>query len=203
MLIRRALSLLLFALLCAVASFWFVQLRAPAPSVAPMALNAPAPPALDVALHARLFGESAVAANSSIRVAGVMAPVNLNSQGIALLVVDDKPARAFATGQTITPGAWLLEVHTDMVLIDQGGARVQLAVPQNKGSGSAGISPAAARSPVSLNPVTPPPPAAAPALTPAVGTPGNPARTEEQNPALQRRIPGDLQKPMHPGAGPS
>ena len=191
MLIRRALSLLLFALLCAVTSYWVVQLRAPAPSVAPVAMDAPPPPALDVAVHARLFGESAVAANSSIRVAGVMAPLNTGSQGIALLVVDDKPARGFATGQVITPGASLLEVHTDMVLIDQGGARVQLAVPQNKGSGSTGIATASARSPVSLN---------------AIGTPGNPARAldskPEPNPALQPRVPGDMQKPMRQGAGP-
>jgi general secretion pathway protein C len=200
MLIRRALSLLLFALLCAVASYWFVQLRAPAPSIAPVAMDAPPPPALDVTTHARLFGESAVAANSSIRVAGVMAPLNPGGQGIALLMVDDKPARAFATGQVVTPGTSLLEVHTDMVMIDQGGARVQLAVPQNKGSGSAGISPAG-RSPVALNPV--PPPSAAPAMQPgAAGTPGNPARAIDPNPALQQRAPGDLQRPMRPGAGP-
>jgi general secretion pathway protein C len=200
MLIRQALSLLLFAALCAVAGFWVIQLRAPTPEVAPIVQSQTAMPPLDASLHGRLFGESMVAVNSSIRVAGVMAPSDVQGQGIALLVVDDKPARAYGSGQTISPGTVLKEVRTGEVIIEQGGALLQLPVPLAKGANTSPVVNAAGRSPV---PALPPSGAAAGQL---VGTPGNPARALEPTsephpdprPNRSRPVPADLGRGARP-----
>lgn len=128
---RRLSSLVLFALLCAVLAYWVMQLRAPTPAIVPSGSVLPPPPVLDASLHARLFG-GAVSANTSIniRVVGVVAPTIGAAPGIALLTIDDKPPRAYSTGQTIAPGAVLREVHADRVVLDQGGAQTELSVPQ-------------------------------------------------------------------------
>ncbi len=140
MLIRRLLTLLLFALAVAIAAWWFMQLRAPAVAIAPATVSLPAPPALDGPTQGRLFGErSLTASNVNVSVKGVMAAVDANAPGMALLAIDDGPARAYSTGQTIARGTRVMEVRADRVVLDQGGARVELAVPQGKPVASAGL----------------------------------------------------------------
>ncbi len=122
---------MLFALLCAISAYWVMQLRAPTPTIAPSASVLPPAPTLDASLHARLFGGAVVASSASnIRVTGVVAPTQADTQGIALLAIDDQPPRAYSTGQTLSSGAVLREVHVDRVVIDQGGAATELSVPQ-------------------------------------------------------------------------
>jgi hypothetical protein len=154
---RRVTTLILFALLCASSAYWVMQLRAPVPVVAAAASAIPAPPNLDTALHARLFG-GAVRGSSNIRVTGVVAPTQAHAPGIALLGIDDQPARAYSTGQTLAGGTILREVHVDRVVIDQGGALSELSVPQARpgAASSQGVTPPGQPAPQPNTGVNPP-----------------------------------------------
>ncbi|WP_085317126.1 hypothetical protein [Derxia lacustris] len=127
-LFRGLLHLLAFSALCAAVAWWFVQLRAPlAPIVALPA--PPIQPSFDSGAQPRLFGGPVQAtALSNVQVAGVIAPREGGSGGIAALVVDGKPVRAYRAGQFVAPGLMLVEVHATRVVFEQNGARAEVAI---------------------------------------------------------------------------
>ena len=135
---RRLTELCLFALLCGIVAFWTMHLRAPVPEVIASAAPTAAPPGFDAEVQTRLFGGAvATAAHAQLRATGVVAPTRAGSPGVALIALDDKPARAYGIGQAIAPGWILREVHTDRIVIDRNGARLEIAVPQARpGAGS-------------------------------------------------------------------
>lgn len=127
---RHLLSLMLFALLCAIGAYWAMQLRAPTPAVVPAAAAGMPAPGFDAGLHARLFGGPAGTGAGNVRALGVIAPMRVGAPGIALLAVDDQPARAYATGEALASDTVLRAVHHDRIVIEQGGALNEIAVPQ-------------------------------------------------------------------------
>ncbi|HEU4621727.1 MAG TPA: type II secretion system protein N [Burkholderiaceae bacterium] len=130
MIARRAVTLALFVALCALVAYWAMVLSAPRPVIAPAPPPAPTTPTFDSALHARLFGgANAGTQTSNIRVVGVIAPEGGRTVGVALLAVDNKPVKPYAAGQPISPGVTLSSVQSDRVIIDQGGANIELRVP--------------------------------------------------------------------------
>ncbi|CAN5254380.1 N/A [soil metagenome] len=140
MLIRRLLTLLLFTLAVAIAAWWFLQLRAPAPVIAPATVSLPAAPAIDPTVQGKLFGERTLTASAvNVTVKGVLAAVTSGGAGMALLAVDDSPPRAYSTGQFVARGTQVIEVRRDVVVLDQGGARVELTVPASKPLATGGI----------------------------------------------------------------
>jgi general secretion pathway protein C len=114
----RLLSLLIWALVAASAAYWGLRLftrplavpggavvaLAAAPAAGDLAPLLGTPPARPVAEAA------AVAADSRFRLLGVVAPRAGQVNGLALVSVDGKPARAVAVGREIEPGLRLLAV---------------------------------------------------------------------------------------------
>ncbi|WP_051378774.1 type II secretion system protein N [Derxia gummosa] len=127
-LFRGLTHLLAFSVLCAATAYWFVQLRAPMPPI----VAVPAPPmqsVFDTGAQPRLFGGPVVTtALSNVQLVGVIAPREGERGGVAALVVDGRPVRAYRAGQSVAPGLLLAEVHANRVVFDQNGARAEVAL---------------------------------------------------------------------------
>lgn len=115
-------------------AYWVLLLGAPPPPIGPARLAAAAPEAPDTAALSRLFGASgatastaAVAQPLAIQVVGIVAA---GRRGSALLVVEGKPARAYAVGEAVTAGARVRQVSPDAVILELGGGTTtSLAAP--------------------------------------------------------------------------
>jgi general secretion pathway protein C len=126
---------LLFAALCATATYWGLQLFAPPVAIAPSGSLVDWDKAPDLATASRLFGSvpsaeqaaQAAVASSNIKVIGVAAA---SARGSAVLSIDGKPARAYLAGEPIDEHARLVEVRSDVVVIEQGGGRIELPTPE-------------------------------------------------------------------------
>jgi general secretion pathway protein C len=123
----RALSLLMFAVLCATVAYWTVTLvnqrNAPAPVVA-------APPTpVTVADAASLFGGqlATAAQETEITLSGVLTLAN--GAAAAIVGVFNGPTRAVTVGQGIGSDATLAEVRARSIVIDRHGARSEIALP--------------------------------------------------------------------------
>ncbi len=131
--LSRCLSVLLAGLFAGLAAFWWAQLRVPAPPL--LAVTPPDPrPTLDIAAQGRLFGQSTVVfaplAQTNIRLGGVIAPGQQKGQGIAVLALEQKPMRAYRTGDALVPGMTLAEVRFDRIVIEQNGLRSEIELPK-------------------------------------------------------------------------
>jgi len=177
-------SFVLFVGLCASATFWTMQLFKPAPR--PVAIPKPAgKPELGLEAALGLFGgrATAVAAASNFQLKGVVVAKNA-LESVAILVADSKPAEAVRVNAELMPGVTVKEVHSQYVLLLDGGVvkRVELpaTAPQTR-----------AESPLGAAPQTP---AAAPTgmSTPVPGGAPN-APSPPPNPAGQ----GDAQAPAN------
>ena len=126
-------SIVLTGVLFAVAIYWALQLRAPTPALVPLTPVLETP-AFDLSAQAHLFGAEANAAvvdtASNIRLAGVIAPGKQKEGGVALLAVDEKPLRAFRSGDTVAPGTQLIEVQKDRVIFQQSSGRSEVLLPK-------------------------------------------------------------------------
>jgi len=127
-LFRGLLHLLAFSALCAVGAYWFVHLRAPLAPVVALP-TPPVAPLFDSGPQAHLFGGPIVAtALSNVQVAGVIAPREGGTGGIAAISIDGKPVRAIRVGQYAAPGLMLVEVHKTRLVFEQNGARAEVAL---------------------------------------------------------------------------
>lgn len=226
----------LFAALCGIATYWGLQLFAPRMAIAPAGSLVDWQKAPDLAAASRLFGlppsavqaRQAAAVASNIKVIGVAAS---SQRGSAILSIDGKPPKAFMAGDKIDDHAMLVEVRSDVVIIEQAGGRVELPTPDrpdpallSAGPPAAGSVPSAAApvsgvpAPPRLPPLLPravapagapvppaaaptPPPAAAPAPPPAA--PPLPAASAGTEPP-PAQPPAELQQPAdgNPAAQP-
>lgn len=186
-----AASLAMFALLCATIAYWVLQLVAPPVPIAPTGSLVDHRDAPDLSTAAKLFGQpvggtvaAAAATPGNIQVLGVAAS---ETRGSAVLVVDGKPAKAFMVGDPVGENATLVEVRADAVVVDQNGARVELAAPRRPSvalltAGPASSAPTAGArtppvptaAPASALPAAAPPPAGAAAATATSATPAPP-----------------------------
>lgn len=158
----------------------------PQPSTATL-VPAAAPAVLDEAAAQRLFGAAALPteednsapADARFTLLGVAAarePAQQQSQGVALIAIDNAPARALRVGQRLDGQTRLLRVTPKGVELErEGGARIKLALPERAPDAQtlAGL-------PGAPQPGLPLPPA----LTPAV-----PPTAEEADPSGPRRPP--------------
>lgn len=121
-----------FACLVVVA-WWGVRVAAPRPSIAPAVQTAAALP--DPAMAAMLFGVAGPVAPvaraeqrlAAVKVLGVLVHPQ---RGGALVSVDGAPVRAFALGETLSPGLKLIEVTADSAVFERFGERIELAAPR-------------------------------------------------------------------------
>jgi general secretion pathway protein C len=135
------LHLSMFALVCAIATYWVIRILTPAPASAPPPQPAAVLREPDPMLAARMFG--------LVQAAPVKMALNVQALGVyaagkdsaAVLVVDGKPARVYLMNQEVANGARLVEVRKDAVTIEQGGVRRDVALPPPQHLGLGGNPP--------------------------------------------------------------
>jgi len=188
------LHLSMFAVLCAIATYWVIRILTPAPASAPPPQPAAALREADPMLAARMFG--------LVQAAPVKLALNVQALGVyaagkdsaAVLAVDGKPARVYLMNQEVASGARLVEVRKDAVTIEQGGVRRDVALPPPEVLGLGG---------------KPPPPGytregatlTAPSIAGAAAPSASPRPTQVrpavvQQPLPQPQMPGQSQPPQ-------
>jgi general secretion pathway protein C len=118
-----------FALLCAVLSYWGLQIFKPKirPIAAPV-MTASYEPA--VGQWGSLFGQSAVAqaAPSNYQLKGlIVAPRAKDSA--AIVTVDGKPTMTIGIGKELSGGVVLTEVHADYIMVTESGISRRIDLP--------------------------------------------------------------------------
>jgi general secretion pathway protein C len=137
--LARLLSILLFGCLAAIGIYWVLQLSAPKTVIAPASQLA-IPGSAGSTASGQVGGTSAIAnlfGGAAKDVPATPAPVsNIQVQGIitgqrgsALLVIDGKPGRPVAVGESFAQDSKLIAVSGKDVVIEQNGKRVTLAPP--------------------------------------------------------------------------
>jgi len=135
-----AATLVLAAATAAAATNWMLEfssrrsLREPVQAVAtgnPTALTR----ATDTSALASLFGVEPGTGAGNVKLLGVIA-VGREGQGIALVSIDEKPARAVRVGGSLASGVTLVEVRSDRILVDRGGTLQEVRLPPKPSSGS-------------------------------------------------------------------
>jgi general secretion pathway protein C len=113
---------------------WFApraepRAQAPLPAVAPLDAAYP--------LFGKVRGSRSAARPSAvtIRLLGVIAASGAEP-GYALLQLGGQPVAAVREGGDVEPGTRVIEVHPDHVVLDRGGMRETLALPE-RGTGAA------------------------------------------------------------------
>ncbi|MCD6681889.1 MAG: general secretion pathway protein GspB [Burkholderiaceae bacterium] len=122
-----------FGALGATCAYWTLQLLAPPVAIAPAGSLVDTQTVPDLRSAQALFGSNASESPSAIpppvdvRVVGVAAsPV----RGSAVLVVDSAAAKAFLVGDEIGDEMRLIEVRSDMAVLERRGVRIELPAPQ-------------------------------------------------------------------------
>ena len=158
----RLLSFVVWALAAASAVYWASRLLVRPTPVPPQALTAQATPAAAGSLT-RLFGAVApepvsaptpVVVESRFKLLGVVAARAGQRSGVALISMDDKPARALAIGARVD-GEWVVQgiAHRQVELGPRGGAAaLTLTLPvvaeAARGVPAAGASPTTVPTPM-------------------------------------------------------
>ena len=148
-------SFVLFVGLCASATFWGMQLFKPV--VRPVAFPKPSTKTeVDPEAALGLFGgraaPAAVASNFQLR--GVVVAKN-PLESVAILAADSKPAEAVRVNFEIMPGVTVKEVHSQYVLLSDGGVMKRVELPEPTPQPIGIVQPTAA----APNLAPPPPPA--------------------------------------------
>jgi general secretion pathway protein C len=121
-----AVSAVLLAILCASGTWWLLQFSKP-PQRALAAAPTPSVQ-IDNAAIALLFGRgSAVASNYQLK--GIVLAY-IDSDSVAIVSADGKPARAAKIGSEIGPGVRVLEIRADGVLLSDNGVQKQVPLPR-------------------------------------------------------------------------
>jgi len=96
------------------------------------ALTAPAPlPQIDSALAATLFGSVPQTMNAAgnYKLMGIVA-ANNDADSIAIVSVDDKPARALRMGVEVQSGVRIKEIHASYIVLCVGSDERRIALPE-------------------------------------------------------------------------
>lgn len=138
-------NLTLLVAIATAATYWVVQFASPKDNqeklvAVPTADRSPRTQPMDIAPIAGLFGSSVAAgpSASNIAVVGVIAEGG-ESEGVALLSVDNQPAMAFKAGQPISGDASLHRVTDNGIIIEVGGRTREILLPARQSP--AGIDP--------------------------------------------------------------
>jgi general secretion pathway protein C len=186
-------SFILFVGLCASATFWAMQLFKPA--VRPVAMPKQSSKVdVDPEAALELFGGRAVAvaAASNFQLKGVVVAKNA-VESVAILVADSKPAEAVRVNAEVIPGVTVKEVHSQYVLLSDGGVVKRVELPasaqQSRIDSPIGMIQAPAMSP-------PSPPPSLPVGAPNLPLP--PQNAVGQDSAAQVPPPPPPQNPASP-----
>lgn len=170
----RLLSILLFALLCAIVAYWALRLFEPPVRIAPSGSLAAAETVTSLGPAQTLFGRAggndapvAQAISSNFKVLGVIAD---NERGAAVISIEGRPPQAFGVGMRIDDNHKLKAVSANEVVIQRGSEEIHVEAPALTDVAilSSGPAPGAASEPDS-RPAPPPrplPPSGAAAATP-------------------------------------
>lgn len=151
-------SFLLFIALCASVAYWAMQLfKPPLRPVAAPPRVAQAEIRTDAA--ASLFGGRAenVAVASNYQLKGVIFAGNPRNS-VAILSADGKPAQAVRVDMEVAPGVTVQEVHSEYVLLSEGGTTKRVELPED----AKGQVDLASLAPVPVQPSTVPAPSSPP-----------------------------------------
>jgi general secretion pathway protein C len=125
-LVVRLVSLILFATLCAVGTFWVTVIMGrnhTAPAAAPLA----PPPSTQAA--AELFGGSpAVIARQEFKVIGILS-LGPGKGSAAIIASTDGPTHTVAAGQHLDGDTRLSEVRQRSVILERGGVKSEIFLP--------------------------------------------------------------------------
>lgn len=124
-------NLCLFAVLCAVLSFWGLHIFKPKirPIAAPVMAETFEPA---VGQWGSWFGQAAVAeaAPSNYQLRGVIV-AKREKDSAAIIAVDGRPTLIIGIGKELSPGVVLQEVHADHVMVIEAGAPRRIDLPPN------------------------------------------------------------------------
>jgi general secretion pathway protein C len=156
-----------FALLCAVLSYWGLQIFKPKirPIAAPV-MTASYEPA--VGQWGSLFGQSAIAeaASSNYQLKGVIVAAHAKDSA-AIIAVDGKPTMTIGVGKELSNGVTLSEVHRDHIMVSEAGIGRRIDLPPvPTHSGVTSVVPVNAMNPVAPPSVLVSPPLPVPAQRP-------------------------------------
>ncbi len=197
----RLLSVLLFALLCAVVAYWALRLFEPPVRVAPSGSLAATGAVASLGPAHTLFGRTGTndgpvvqAISSSFKVLGVIADTE---RGAAVISVEGRPAEAFGVGMRIDDNHRLKTVTATEVVILRGDEEIRVEAPALTDIAilTAGPASGAASAPDSrpAPPMRPLPPAGAAAAVPEQAAPRPVVRRPTSDPRPQ--IPGEQPAP--------
>lgn len=120
---------LMAALVAALAAWWGLRIFTPPPAAPPPPLQPVASRDPDPVAVARMFGkvEAVASGPANIQALGVYAA---GADSSAVLVVEGQPPRVVLIGQEVTPGLRLVEVTPQAAILDAGGGRQEVRVPE-------------------------------------------------------------------------
>ena len=119
-------SAALLTVLCSTGTWWALQFSKSPQRALTAAPTATVP--IDNAATALLFGlGNAVASNYQLK--GIVLAY-IDSDSVAIVSADGKPARAAKIGSEINPGVRVMEIHADGVLLSDNGVQKQVPLPQ-------------------------------------------------------------------------
>lgn len=134
--LAQVMSVVMATAAVALLAWWAMQVSAPRPAVAPMPAGVLAQ--ADPTAAASLFGAAGTAPQAAlaqrlpaIKVVGVIVHPQ---RGAALISINAAPPRAFAVGETVSPGVVLLGVSADSAVFERAGERIELAAPRRGSS---------------------------------------------------------------------
>src|SRR5690606_24578830 len=129
----RVLSVLLFALLCAIVAYWALRLLEPPVRIAPSGSLAAAETVASLGPAQTLFGRTGTAAApvaqavaSNFKVLGVIADAE---RGAAIISIDGGPPEAFGAGMQIDDNHKLKAVSAKEVIVLRGSEEIRLDAP--------------------------------------------------------------------------
>jgi len=124
-----AVNVVMIMVLCTSATYWALHLSTS--QQRPVAV-APTPAMqIDNAATALLFGSgSSSAIASNFQLLGIVLAPNV-SDSVAIIVADDKPARALKIGSEIVLGATLQHINADHILISDNGVQKRVPLPSS------------------------------------------------------------------------
>jgi general secretion pathway protein C len=118
-----------FALLCAVVSYWGLQVFKPKirPVAAPVMMASYEPA---VGQWGGLFGQSAVAeaAPSNYQLKGLIVAAHAKDSA-AIVAVEGKPTMTIGIGKELSGGVVLAEVHADHIIVTESGMNRRIDLP--------------------------------------------------------------------------
>lgn len=125
-------SVVLAALAAALLAWWAMLLSAPRPAMAPPASSplGQADPATAAMLFGAIGGAPRIVAAQRLPAIKVVGVIVHPQRGAALVSIHAAPPRAFAVGETVSPGVTLLAVTADSAVFERAGERIELAAPR-------------------------------------------------------------------------